>query len=100
LCKLRKKITPVIVASVVFCFKGNNGVGFRTVKVFSKNTLEEEDFLKNLLDLDCPSITRKHLCPKNKNDRKRDGRSQKTMWNDLQKETMKKNAGVSVDKNE
>ena len=37
----------VIVASVVFCFEGNNGVGFSSVKVFEKirsTEGKEEDF--------------------------------------------------------
>jgi hypothetical protein len=63
------------------------------VKVFAKNTTRSAarcgDFLQNLLDLDCPLITRKHLCPKNKNDRKC-GQSKKHGGMIMQKETTKK----------
>ena len=56
----------VIVVSVVVV-KGFTGAGFRSVKVFSKNTTRRAgDFLKNRLRLDlyCPLRTRKHLCPR------------------------------------
>jgi hypothetical protein len=50
-------------------FQGNNGVGFKAVKVFMKNTTRSvaqvwRFFVKPArLDLDSLLRTRKHLCP-------------------------------------